>query len=92
MNEAVGMKNRFTVDGGGKQLVRPLKMQEFCKFIGCVLLAVTYGKKGHEIWSEIPKASCRIVPTKLQRDFCGNTHLYKVCCDNYHHFYIYACH
>ena len=24
--------------------------------------------------------------TKIQRDVCGNTDLYKVCCDNYRHF------
>ena len=34
INEAVGMKNRVAVDGGGKRLVRPFKRQEFCKFIG----------------------------------------------------------
>ena len=31
-------------------------------------------------------------PTKLQRDVCGNTDLYKVCCELYRHFYIYDCH
>ena len=34
INEAVGMKNRVAVDGGGKRLVRPFKRQDFCKFIG----------------------------------------------------------
>ena len=55
MNESVGMKNRVTMDGGGKRLVCPLKSQEFWKCIGCILSAVTYGKKGHKLWSEIPK-------------------------------------
>ena len=32
MNEAVGMKNRFTMDGGGKWLVRPFKSQELWKW------------------------------------------------------------
>ena len=29
MNEAVGTKNNFTMDRGGKRLVRPFKMQDF---------------------------------------------------------------
>ena len=55
MNEAVGIKNRYKMNGGGKQLVCPFKIQEFWKCIGFILLEVTYGKKGHKLWSEIPK-------------------------------------
>ena len=65
MNEAVVMKNRFTMDGGGNQIVHPLIRQELCKCIGCVLSEFTYGKKGHNIWSEIPKYFGRAAPTKL---------------------------
>ena len=74
MNEAMGMKNRFTMDGGGKWFVCPFERNEFWKCIGCVILAVTYGKKLH---SEIPKPFCRMAPTKLQKYFRGNTNLYK---------------
>ena len=91
-NEGVGMKIRFTMDGGGKRLVCPFKRQEFWKWIGCVLSAVTYGKKGHNISSEVPNLSCRMAPTRLQRDLHGNKDLYKVCCDHYCHFYIFALH
>ena len=77
---------------GGKRLVHPLKRQELWKCIGCILLEVTYGKKGQRIWSEIPKDSCRMEPTKLRIYVRLKTDLYKVCCDNYPHFYIYACH
>ena len=63
INEAVGMKNNFTMDGGGKRLVRPFKRQEFWKYIGCVLSEVNYSKKRYKLWSEIPKASCRMKPT-----------------------------
>ena len=55
INEAVGMNNRVTVSGGGKRIVRNFISQELWKFIDCVLLAVTYGGKGHNLWSEIPK-------------------------------------
>ena len=92
MNELVCMKNRFTSNGGGKRLVRPFKRQEFWKCISCVLLAVTYGKKGHNLLSEIPKYFGNNAPNKLQRNFRGNTNFYKVCCDIYRRFYIYACH
>ena len=44
--------------------------------MGCVLLSVTYGKKGNKIWSEIPKFSCGMAPTKLRIDVCGNTCIY----------------
>ena len=77
MNEAVGMKNRFTMYGGGKRLVRPFKRQDLWKYVGCVLSAVVHGKKGHTLWSEMSKAFCRMAPTKLSRDVCGNTNLYK---------------
>ena len=50
INEAVGMKNRLTMGGGGKQIVRPFRRQELWKCIGCVILEVTYRKKGHTIW------------------------------------------
>ena len=92
VNEVVVVRNNFIVNGGGKRLVCPFKRQEFWKRIGCILLEVTDGKKGNTIWSEIPKASCSMAPTKSRRDVYGNTNLYKVCCDNYRNLYIYACH
>ena len=92
MNKAVVIRNRFTMNGGGKWLVRTFKRQEFWKCIGCILLEVTYGKKGHKLWSEIPKSFGRITPTKLRGDFGGNTNLYQLCCDIYCPFYIYAYH
>ena len=68
MNEAVGIKNRVTINGGGKRLVRNFKRQEFWKYIGCVLFSVTYGKKGHKLWSEISKRFGKMKNPKLQRD------------------------
>ena len=92
MNEAVGMKNDVTVGGGGKRLVCPFIWQDLWKFIGCVILAVMYGKKGHNLWGEIPKYYGMTEATKLQRGVRRNTDLYKVYCDIYHTFYIYAFH
>ena len=37
INEAVVMKNRFTVYGGGKRLVGPFKRQDFWECVGCIL-------------------------------------------------------
>ena len=51
MNEAVGMEDRVTMNGGGKLLVHPFKRQEFWKCTGFILSAVTYGKKGNKLWS-----------------------------------------
>ena len=77
MNEAVGMKNRFTMDGGGKRLVCPFRRQEFWKCIGYILFSVTCGKKLHKLRSEIPKYFGNKAPTKPRRYVLGNTDLYK---------------
>ena len=65
MNEVVCMKNRFTSNGGGKRLVRPFRRQEFWKCIDCILSEVTYGKKGHKIWSEVQKCFGKYENPKL---------------------------
>ena len=90
MNEAVCMKNRVTLNGGGKRQVKKFTRQEFWKFIGRILLAVNYGKKGHKLWSESPKGFGKYDNLTLQRDVRGTTDLYKVCCAHYRHLYIYA--
>ena len=92
MDEAFGLKNCFTVDGGDKGFIFTFRRQEFWKCIVYVLLAVTYGKKGPKLWSKIRKCFGRMVTTKIPRYVCGNTDLYKVCCVYYCHFYIYAFH
>ena len=92
MNEVVVIRNRFTINGGGKRLVRPFKRQEFWKCIDCIISTVTYGKKGHKLWSEIPTASFRMAPPKIQRYVRVNTDLYKVCCAHCRLFYMYVCH
>ena len=81
--EAVSMRNYLTKTGGGKELVSPFRSQEFCKCTGCIVLEETYGKKGHKLWSEIPKTFGNKAPTKLQRYFRGSINLYQVCCDLY---------
>ena len=72
------MKNRVLLDGGEKRIVCPFRRKEFWECIGCLLSAVTYGRKGQKIWSELPKYYGKMTPTKLRRDVCGNTDLYKV--------------
>ena len=65
MNEAVGLKNRLRITRGGKRLFRPFRRQQLWKCMGCFILAVTYGRKGHNLGSEIPKYFGRTAPTKL---------------------------
>ena len=92
-NEWNGLyKYFFRMDGRGKRLVCPFIRKEFRKRIGCVLSAVTYGKKVHKLWSEIPKSFGRTASTKLGRDVCINIDLNTVCCYHYCHIYIYAWH
>ena len=39
MNEAVAIKNCFTINGGGRRLVCPFKRRELWKCIGCIIWA-----------------------------------------------------
>ena len=55
MNEVVNVKNRVTLNGGGKRQVKKFTRQKFLKCIGCILSAATYGKKGRNLWSEVSK-------------------------------------
>ena len=75
MNEVVGMKNYVTVDRGGRRLVRPFRRQELWKCIDCILSSVTYGKKGHNLWSKLLNHSVKMAPAELQRYVSGNTNL-----------------
>ena len=53
MNVAVGEKNCLDLSVGKRQLVHPFRRQERWKCIGCILSAVTYGKKRHNIWGGV---------------------------------------
>ena len=90
MNEAVTMKNRVTLNGGGKRQVKIFTRQEFWKFIGCILSAVTYGKKGRKLWSEVSKDVGKYENQTLRRDVRGTTDLQKVCCALIRHLFFYA--
>ena len=86
MNKVVTMKNRVTVNGGWKRQVKNFTRQEFWKYIGCILLAVTYGKKGRNLWSEVSKGAGKHENQTLRRDVRGTTDLQKVCCALIRHF------
>ena len=45
-NLAVGENNSLDIYGGNKHLFYPFRRGEFWKFIGCIILEVTYGKRG----------------------------------------------
>ena len=90
MNEAVCMKNRVTLNGGGKRQVKKCTRQEFWKCIGCILSDVTYGKKGRKLWSEVYKGIGKYENMTVKRDVLGTTNLHKVCCAHYRHLFLYA--
>ena len=90
INEAVTMKNCVTVNGGGKRQVKKFTRQEFWKCIGCILWAVTYGKKGRNLWSEVSKDVGKHENQKLRRDVSVTTNLQKVCCALIRHFFFCA--
>ena len=90
MNEAVCMKNRVTLNRRGKRRVKIFTSQEFWKCIGCILLAVTYGKKGRNLWSEVSKDVGKHENQTLRRDVHGTTDLQKVYCALIRHLFFYA--
>ena len=80
INEAVTMKNHVTLNGGGKRKVKKFTRQELWKCVGCILSAVTYGKKGGKLWSEVSKGVGNHENLTLRRDVRGTTDLQMVCC------------
>ena len=74
------MKNRVTLNGGGKRQVKKFTRQEFWKCIGCILSDVAYGKKVRKLWSEVSKGVGKHDNLTLRRDVRGITDLHKVCC------------
>ena len=89
MNEAVGEKNHVDKYGGKKHLVFPFRRQEFWKFIGLILLEVTY-ERGHNLWGGGQFFAGNKAQTKLHRYVRGKTHLHRVHCDIYRPHYCYA--
>ena len=87
MNEAVTMNNRVTLNGGGKRQVKIFRRQEFWKCVGCILSAVTYGKKVRKLWSELSKVVGKHDNLTLRRDVRVTTDLQKVCCALICHFF-----
>ena len=62
---------------GKTWVARTFYKNDIKKYIGCIILTVTYGNEGYMIWgesniSEIGKNICLI-----KRDVCGNTDLKK---------------
>ena len=50
MNKVVGERNKFELKVG-KKWVTPEKLnKDLWKCIGCIILEVSYGKKGCRIW------------------------------------------
>ena len=94
VNGMVGTKNCILMSGGKKRLwlVRNCTRQEFCKLIGCILSIVTYGMKGHKIWSETHRNVGNNPCNKLHRDVCENTYIHKICCVLYCTYYYYVFH
>ena len=76
MNKSFGMKNCLDISGRKKQLCCTFISQCLWKYVGCVLLAVTYGKKGKNIWRKTKKYFGKKERTKLHRYVRGNTYLF----------------
>ena len=83
MNLAVGDKNPLDNSGGKKRLVIPFRRHEFCTCIGCILLEVTYGNKGHKLWGETQISIGKKVRAELHRYVRGKTDVMNVCCGMY---------
>ena len=92
MNEVVDEHNRLDKCGGKRWLVWHFSNKEFWKYIGCIVLAVTYGKKGHIIWGETHTSDANKAWSPIDINVLGTTGLLKVCCDLYRYHYSSLCH
>ena len=90
--EAVGEKNLLDKSGGKKRLVHHFTRQKLWKFIGCILLSVTYGIKVKQLWVTTETSLNKKEQNTPHRDVCGKTYLLKVHCDLYNPHYCYAHH
>ena len=54
INKAVWMKNRVTLNRGGKRQVQRFKRQELWKCIGCILSVITFGNFTPKLASFLP--------------------------------------
>ena len=80
MNEVVGEKNCLDNSGGGRWLVNHFTKNEFYKCIGCILLGVTYGIKGHRIWGGIETSVLKKGQNPIHRDAIGKIDSIRVHC------------
>ena len=51
--EEIGERNWYQKAAGNRRLVRKFSSNEFWKFIGLIILAVTYRNKGYKPWGII---------------------------------------
>ena len=89
MDEAIGDKNCLGKLRGKKRSVSHFKNIEFWKYIRCILSAVTYEIKGHQLWGEIEKSVRKKWKTTIHRYVNEITYLTTLCCYLYSHHYCY---
>ena len=84
MNQAVGEKNRLDTSVGRKWLVCHFTREKFWKCTGCIILAVTFGVKIHQLWgkpeSSVSKKGKTPLRTPLHIYVCCKTDLLKERC------------
>ena len=80
----------ISLGGGNGQFI--ITRNKFWKCIGCLLSAVNYGVKGHQIWIKIETYFSKKGITPSHIDIHEKIHLLKVGCYIYRPRYCYDCH
>ena len=92
MNEEAEKRNRHHKATGKRRLVRFFSINEFWKYIGCILSAVKFGKKGHTLRGVNLIINIRNGPCLISRDVCGKAYLLKLSCPLYRLYYSFLYH
>ena len=92
MNEEVGEKNQHQKLVGKRWLVQKHSNNEFWKFIGWILPAVTYGKKVYRLCVSSTRKDLGKAASQIDRDVCGKAYLLKRSFSLYNFHYSYPYH
>ena len=92
MIEAVGKRICLNKLGGKTWLLWNFSKKGFWVCIGCILLAVNFGNKGHILWGKNHTSATNKEKNYNMHRWSQQADLLKVCCDIYCYNYSYLCH
>ena len=92
MNKVLHLQNSHNKEVGKRQSVRIFLKHELWLCIGCIILEVTYGKKGYSFGVKTHRNNAGEAAGQIDIDVCGKTYLLKVSSHLYYFNYYYLFH